>query len=110
MNAEASSLQRRCTIHCIWGAVLLGLGLSAGGVGGAGAAEPGWSPVVIASGPYRERIRSLPIEQRPYRPLHVYGNTVRRIHYRGTPFRLFADPSVLPQQARSLPRRSGSDR
>jgi hypothetical protein len=49
------------------------------------AAEPGWSPVIIATGAYREQIRSTPIELRPYRPLHIYGNTVRRIHYRGTP-------------------------
>ncbi len=49
------------------------------------ASEPGWSPVVIARGEYREQIKSLPMEQRPYRPLHFYGNTVRRIHYRGVP-------------------------
>jgi hypothetical protein len=51
----------------------------------ASAGEPGWSPVIIATGDYRKEIESLPIEQRPYRPLHFYGNTVRRIHYRGTP-------------------------
>ncbi len=49
------------------------------------AAEPGWSPVIIARGEYKEQIKSLPMEQRPYRPLHFYGNTVRRMHYRGTP-------------------------
>jgi hypothetical protein len=43
------------------------------------AAEPGWAPFVIARGEERQIIRSLPIEQRPYRPLHFYGNTVRRI-------------------------------
>jgi hypothetical protein len=48
-------------------------------------AEPGWSPVIIATGAYREQIRATPIELRPYRPFHIYGNTVRRIHYRGTP-------------------------
>lgn len=26
---------------------------------------------------------ALPITERPYRPLHFYGNTVRRLHYRG---------------------------
>lgn len=51
----------------------------------ASAGEPGWSPVVIARGEYRDQIKSMPMEQRPYRPLHFYGNTVRRIHYRGTP-------------------------
>ena len=49
------------------------------------AAEPGWSPIVIPTGEYRAKIKSLPIEQRPYRPLHFYGNTVRRSHYRGNP-------------------------
>ena len=49
------------------------------------AAEPGWSPVVIPTGEYRAKIKSLPIEQRPYRPLHFYGNSVRRSYYRGNP-------------------------
>lgn len=47
--------------------------------------EPGWSPVIVARGEYRDQIQSLPVEQRPYRPLHIYGNTVRRLHYHGTP-------------------------
>jgi len=49
----------------------------------AAAAEPGWSPIVIPTGEYREQIKSMPIEQRPYRPFHFYGNTIRRNHYRG---------------------------
>ncbi len=48
------------------------------------ASEPGWSPVVIARGEYRDQIKSMPMEQRPYRPLHFYGNSVRRMHHRGT--------------------------
>lgn len=48
-------------------------------------AEPGWSNAVIATGSQREKISSTPIVKRPYRPLHFYGNTVRRMHYRGTP-------------------------
>ena len=51
----------------------------------ASAREPGWSPVIVATGSYRDQIKSMPIEQRPYRPLHFYGNTIRRMHYRGTP-------------------------
>ena len=50
--------------------------------------EPGWSRGVVAFGDERAKIKELPIEQRPYRPLHVYGNTVRRIHHRGTPLPL----------------------
>ncbi|MEE2935443.1 MAG: hypothetical protein VYA84_05550 [Planctomycetota bacterium] len=53
--------------------------------GHAYSAEPGWSNEVIATGSQREKIRSTPIVKRPYRPLHFYGNTVRRLHYRGTP-------------------------
>jgi hypothetical protein len=53
--------------------------------GHAAAAEPSWSPVIIATGEYRDQIKSMPIEERPYRPLHFYGNTVRRNHYRGNP-------------------------
>ncbi len=48
-------------------------------------AEPGWVGVIIARGELRDQIESTPILERPYRPLHVYGNTVRRNHYRGAP-------------------------
>ncbi len=46
--------------------------------------EPGWLGVVFAQGELKEQIESLPMELRPYRPFHFYGNTVRRLHYRGT--------------------------
>lgn len=42
------------------------------------AANTGFDPRVIMFGEAREQIQSTPIDQRPYRPLHVYGNTVRR--------------------------------
>lgn len=51
----------------------------------ASSAEPGWSPIVLPTGEYREQIKSMPIELRPYRPLHFYGNTIRRNYYRGNP-------------------------
>ncbi len=60
----------------------------------AAAREPGWSWRVVATGDFREKIRVTPIEQRPYRPLHVYGNTVRRMHYRGTPLPVVRRPFV----------------
>lgn len=46
-------------------------------------------PFVIARGSDRAAIESTPIEQRPNRPLHFYGNTVRRRYYReqGNPIR-----------------------
>jgi len=58
------------------------------------AAEPSWSPVIIATGDYPEQIKAMPIEQRPYRPLHFYGNTVRRNHYRGNPVAMPRDLST----------------
>jgi cyanate lyase len=45
--------------------------------------EPGWLNVVVARGALREQIRATPILERPYRPLHFYGNAVRRAYYRG---------------------------
>ncbi|MEO1524856.1 MAG: hypothetical protein AAFX06_05440 [Planctomycetota bacterium] len=39
----------------------------------------GWSPIVLPTGAYRDCIKATPIEQRPGRLLHVYGNTVRMI-------------------------------
>ena len=35
---------------------------------------------VIATGAQRQRIQSTPIINRPDRPFHVYGNTVRRVY------------------------------
>lgn len=42
----------------------------------------GFDPRIVTFGAEREQIKSTPIEQRPYRPLHVYGNSVRRRHSR----------------------------
>ena len=47
--------------------------------------EPGWLGAIIARGELREQIEATPILDRPYRPLHVYGNTIRRNYYRGAP-------------------------
>lgn len=47
------------------------------------AANTGFDPRIITFGEAREQIQNTPIEQRPYRPLHVYGNTVRRRQSRG---------------------------
>jgi hypothetical protein len=51
----------------------------------AGAAETGWLPVVVARGELKQEIESTPIVDRPNRPFHFYGNTVRRRYYRGAP-------------------------
>lgn len=45
--------------------------------------EPGWTPRVIKTGEDRELSEQTPMIYRPYRPLHFYGNTVRRVYYRG---------------------------
>ncbi len=47
-------------------------------------AEPGWYGRVVLPPAERAVIERTPILERPYRPLHFYGNTVRRRHYRGT--------------------------
>lgn len=54
------------------------LTVPADGLSSAAAREPG----VIAFGETREQLKQTPIEKRPYRPLHVYGNAVRRQHSR----------------------------
>ncbi len=53
-------------------------GISAAFAVGSGAVGP-----IIAFGEQRKQIEATPILERPYRPLHFYGNTVRRRHYRG---------------------------
>lgn len=47
------------------------------------AAATGFDPRIVVFGDAREAIKSTPINQRPNRPLHVYGNSVRRRHQRG---------------------------
>ena len=48
-----------------------------------GASQAGFDPRIVTFGDSRQEIKSTPITQRPYRPLHVYGNTVRRRQSRG---------------------------
>ena len=50
------------------------------------AQEPGWSMAISPLSPEAQQIRQQHVLDRPYRPGHVYGNTVRRMHYRGHPF------------------------
>lgn len=62
--------------------------------GAADAAGTGFDPRVLVLGEAREQLKATPIEERPYRPLHVYGNTVRRRHSRA------AVPTQRPAPAR----------
>lgn len=50
---------------------------------------------------YREAIRSLPLLERPNRPGHIYGNTVRRIYHRrhGS----FPAPETSEQESARIP-------
>jgi hypothetical protein len=50
--------------------------------GVAWAQSPGAVGPILPFGPEAAQIRQMDITQRPYRPLHVYGNTVRRAHHR----------------------------
>ncbi len=68
----------------VFSALLL-TAITVGVLSSSDASEPGWSPIVVPTGEYRDHIKSMPIELRPYRPLHFYGNTVRRSFYRGNP-------------------------
>ncbi len=49
-----------------------------------GRGEPGWEGKVFLQGEAKEKKDATPVLERPYRPLHVYGNMQRRHHYRDT--------------------------
>lgn len=59
------------------------------------AAEPGWESGIIRFGAEREQIRKMHVLDRPYRLFHVYGNTVRRLYYRGQLLPSFEDVSHM---------------
>ncbi len=63
--------------------------------------EPSWYPRVIAPPEMRPAIQATPVELRPYRPLHFWGNTVRRTYYRGSPMPLPKD--ILQSGTNLLP-------
>lgn len=48
------------------------------------AASTGFDPRIVTFGDTRQQIQNTPVLERPYRPLHVYGNTVRRRSTRGS--------------------------
>lgn len=57
--------------------VLFGILVSSATVLRAASPSQEWSPVVVPTGEYRQQVKATPIENRPGRFLHVYGNTVR---------------------------------
>lgn len=58
--------------------VVIALTLVAGLVDLGPVSAKDFDPRVITFGETREQIKSTPVTARPNRPLHVYGNTVRR--------------------------------
>lgn len=46
--------------------------------------EPGWAGPALLSPEQKEANKDIPILERQYRPGHVYGNMMRRHHYRDT--------------------------
>ena len=67
--------------------------------GSSAAAEPHWHPQVFLRGEAKAIKDATPIIYRSYRPLHFYGNTVRRLYYRGRVLPTLYD---LRQTARGL--------
>lgn len=65
-------------------AVTLSFAFAGSAAAEAAEASSGVSLKVITFGDERARLQSTPIEQRPYRPLHFYGNRVRRQSRRST--------------------------
>ena len=51
----------------------------------ADASGSSFDPRIVTFGESRDQIKATPITKRPNRPLHVYGNTVRRRHSRSPP-------------------------
>ena len=65
-------------------AVTLSFAFAGSAAAEAAEASSGVSLKVITFGDERARLQSTPIEERPYRPLHFYGNRVRRQSRRST--------------------------
>ncbi len=76
-SENGDSIVVRCLIATV--VVLAGLSLPQLSMAG----EPGWVGQVVKGPAERARLEQIPIINRPYRPLHFYGNTVRRMHYHG---------------------------
>jgi hypothetical protein len=58
---------------------------------------------IIARGEVKKQIEATPILERPYRPLHFYGNTVRRRASRGLP--VSVPTAAAPSAAVAQPQR-----
>jgi len=67
--------------------------------------SPGVSLRIITFGETREQLQATPIEQRPYRPLHFYGNRVRRQSRRSTAPSTSSRTRATPKSSSSRSRR-----
>ncbi len=79
-------------------------------VGQAQAQEPSWTTRVIKRGPERQVSQSTDILYRPYRPLHFYGNTVRRLHYQGRALPTRQDLQITSRLLRDRPANTSTPR
>jgi hypothetical protein len=63
--------------------VVLVVAIALGVAGETQSAPPvGWDSTIILRGQERSAVKSMPIDKRPMRPLHIYGNTIRRVEHR----------------------------
>jgi hypothetical protein len=83
-------------------ALLIVIGTWAGCSSPMAQAASGRGPI-IAFGAQRQQIAATPVLERPYRPLHFYGNTARRRHYHGSALPASGD---LTRGASSVVRRN----
>ncbi len=59
-------------------------------ISGVRSSSPGFVPRIFKTPLERRQLRSVPIINRPNRPGHIYGNTVRRLYYgRSSGFGIF---------------------
>lgn len=96
-------MRRTCSFHPIRSLWLLVVSLIVftANLSMANAQEPGWTTRVLKVGEDRRQTNAQPIIERPYRPLHFFGNTVRRQYYRGS---VLPTPKDLSQTVRMLTR------
>jgi len=92
LEIKAARRTTRMTLRMIVSAAAVAVAM----VSFARASEPSWTGRVIIPRSERAVIESTPIIQRPYRPLHFYGNAVRRVYYHD---RLMPRPRELARGA-----------
>ena len=85
-------------------AVVLAVVFSAIDVAPCQAQDAGIYPYVVTRPQDRHWMESTPVQHRPYRPLHIYGNRVRRI-FHGDPITSYPVPKVVLRAPIAIMRR-----